>query len=52
MPMLRLAELCGAWVIFFLEVDEFEAAEKRLDLRAGMKGHSAVFNIPAIVRAE
>ena len=50
--MLRLAELCRSRVIFFLEVNEFEVVEERRDFRAGVKGHSAIFNIPAIVRAE
>ena len=52
MPMLRLAKLCGAGVIFFVEVNQFEATKKRLDFRAEVKAHAAIFNIPAVVPAE
>src|SRR2546425_1500386 len=51
-PVLGLTQFCGARMIFFLELTELEVAKKLLDFGAGMEAHPAVFDIPAVVRAE
>jgi MFS family permease len=51
-PMLGLAELGLAGVVFLLEFEDVEAAQPVLDLGAGVKVHPAFGCVPAVVEAE